>query len=57
MDLCGLDVTGLDVTTNDWVEILGPRQNIDEVADLSGTVAYELLTRIAARVPRRYLAS
>lgn len=57
MDLCGLDVTGLDVTTNDWVEVLGPRQNIDEVADLSGTIAYELLTRIAARVPRRYLAS
>jgi alanine racemase len=55
MDLCSLDVTGLDVTTDDWVEVLGPKQNIDEVANLSGTIAYELLTRIAARVPRRYL--
>jgi alanine racemase len=57
MDLCGLDVTGLDVTINDWAEILGPRQNIDEVAAYSGTIAYELLTRIAARVPRHYLGS
>lgn len=55
MDLCSLDVSALDVTTDDWAEIIGPRQNIDEVADASGTIAYELLTRIAPRVHRRYL--
>ncbi len=55
MDLCSLDVTGLDVSTDDWVEILGQHQNIDEVAEASGTISYELLTRIASRVPRRYI--
>ncbi len=55
MDLSSLDVTGLDVSPDDWVEIIGPHQNIDEIAEAAGTISYELLTRIAARVPRRYI--
>ncbi len=54
MDVFSIDVTGLDVTTDDWVEVLGTHQNLDEVAADAGTIGYELLTRIGARVPRHY---
>lgn len=55
MDLCCLDVTDLDVAVGDWVEILGPDQPVDEVAHASSTISYEILTRIAPRVERRYV--
>jgi len=54
MDAFSMDVTGLDVTTDDWVEILGAHQNLDEVAAVSGTIGYEWLTRLGARLPRHY---
>ncbi len=54
MDVFSVDVTGLAVTTDDWVEILGPQQNLDEVAAAAGTIGYELLTRVGARVQRHY---
>ncbi|MBW8733379.1 MAG: alanine racemase, partial [Asticcacaulis sp.] len=57
MDLCCLDVTDLDVAVGDWVEILGPSQPVDEVAHASSTISYEILTRIAPRVERRYMPS
>jgi len=55
MDLCCLDITGLDVAVGDWVEILGENQPVDEVAHASSTISYEILTRIAARVERHYV--
>ena len=54
MDLLTCDVTGLDVTTGDWVEILGDAQNLDEVATAAGTIGYELLTRLGPRIVRQY---
>ncbi len=54
MDVFSLDVTGLDVSTDDWVEVLGTQQNLDEVAAASGTIGYEWLTRLGARIPRHY---
>ena len=54
MDVFSLDVTGLDVVVGDWVEILGAQQNLDEVAAASGTIGYEWLTRLGARLPRSY---
>ncbi len=55
MDVCALDVTGLDVAIGDPVELFGPHRLIDDAADAAGTISYELLTSITARVPRRYV--
>lgn len=54
MDVFSLDVTGLEVATGDWVEVLGAQQNLDEVATASGTIGYEWLTRLGARLQRHY---
>ncbi len=55
MDAFSMDISGLDVKVDDWIELFGDHQPIDEVAAASGTVAYEWLTRIGARVERRYV--
>lgn len=55
MDVCAVDVTGLDVAVGDTVELFGAQRNIDDAANAAGTIAYELLTSITARVPRRYV--
>ena len=49
-----MDVTGLDVAAGDPVEVFGPNRLIDDAAGAAGTIAYELLTGIMPRVPRRY---
>jgi alanine racemase len=60
MDQCTVDVTGLgDVRQDDEVVLLG-EQGGDaitawEVAGWRGTIGYEVLTSMAARVPRVYL--
>ncbi len=55
MDAFSMDISGLDVTVDDWVELFGAQQFLDEVAAASGTIAYEWLTRIGPRVERRYI--
>ena len=55
MDAFSMDISGLDVRVDDWVELFGAQQSIDEVAAASGTIAYEWLTRIGPRVERRYI--
>lgn len=55
MDMCMLDVTGLPVSPGDVVEIFGPTVDAGEVADLAGTIHYELLCAVSSRVPRVYV--
>lgn len=55
MDVCAIDVTGMDVAIGDPVELFGPDRLIDDAAAAAGTISYELLTSITARVPRRYI--
>jgi len=55
MDVCAVDVTGLDVAVGDRVELFGPNRMLDDAANAAGTIAYELLTSITARVPRIYI--
>jgi alanine racemase len=55
MDAFSMDISGMDVSVDDWVELFGAQQPIDDVATLSGTVAYEWLTRIGPRVARHYI--
>ncbi|WP_288758364.1 alanine racemase [uncultured Brevundimonas sp.] len=55
MDVCAVDVTGLDVAVGDRVELFGPNRRLDDAAAAAGTIAYELLTSITPRVPRAYV--
>lgn len=55
MDVCAVDATDLDVAVGDSVELFGAHRPIDDAAQAAGTIAYELLTSITARVPRHYI--
>ena len=55
MDVCAVDVTGLDVVAGDRVELFGANRPVDAAAAAAGTISYELLTSITARAPRVYL--
>lgn len=55
MDVCAVDASDLDVSVGDTVELFGPNRLIDDAASAAGTLAYELLTSVTARVPRRYV--
>jgi alanine racemase len=52
MDMCMADVTGLEVAEGDEAEIFGPNIPIGELAELCGTIPYEILTSIPGRVKR-----
>ncbi len=60
MDMCMVDVSDIpDVSVDDEVVIIGRQGeeeiSADEVAELCGTISYEILCGISARVPRLYL--
>lgn len=55
MDVCAVDVTGLGVSVGERVELFGANRLLDDAAAAAGTIAYELLTSITARVPRAYV--
>lgn len=50
MDLIALDITGTQLQTRDWVELI----SIQEMAQVCDTISYEILTRVAERVERVY---
>ena len=52
MDTIGVDITGLDYDP-DHLQIIGLRQNIDDVASMAGTIGYEILTSLGSRYTRR----
>lgn len=57
MDLITLDVTGVPVEVahpGAEVEIIGPNQTIDQVAERAGTIPYEILTSLGHRYSRNY---
>ena len=55
MDMCMVDITHLpNVRVGDKVEIFGGVQSADELAQLAGTIPYELLCAVSPRVPRVY---
>lgn len=55
MDMCMADVTGLpEVQSGETAVIYGPGLT-DRAAEQAGTISYELLCRIAPRIPRIYL--
>ena len=52
MDMSMLDVTGLDVKVGDTVTIFGEDPTIVEIADILGTIPYEVLTSVPRRIER-----
>lgn len=57
MDTTVLDVSAVpDVHLGDWAECFGASIAVDEAAAKAGTLGYELLTRVGARVPRVFSA-
>ena len=55
MDMCMIDVTGLQVAVGDEVELMGEHILVTDIANAIGTIPYEVLTGISQRVKRVYL--
>lgn len=56
MDMTMVDLTDLpDVHVGDAVELFGPRQRVDQLAEFLGTIPYELTCAVSKRVPRLYM--
>ena len=56
MDMCMVDVTGVDVKAGDEVILFGPQLTLVELAQRIGTIPYELLTNVSTRVKRVFFA-
>lgn len=55
MDMLAVDLTHApNACPGETVELWGRHVSVDEVAQRAGTIAYELLTGVTARVPRVY---
>jgi alanine racemase len=57
MDTCAIDVTGVDIDEGGEVIIFGETQGhgIADMARQLGTIPYEIMTGISARVKRVYV--
>lgn len=56
MDTIVLDATGCrqPLREDDMVDVIGPGQDLDDVAAAAGTIGYEILTRLGSRFHRTY---
>ncbi|MFD2146968.1 alanine racemase [Mucilaginibacter antarcticus] len=54
MDMCMLDVSGVDVKEGDEVIVFNHQHRIEQLAAQIGTIPYEILTNISQRVKRVY---
>ena len=52
MDMCMLDITGVDAKVGDTVTIFGENPSITELASILGTIPYEILTSVPRRIKR-----
>jgi len=55
MDMCMLDVTGIEVKEGDVVVLFENTQDVNELAEAGSTIPYEILVHISQRVKRIYL--
>ncbi len=54
MDMCAIDVTGLDVKPGDDVVVFGEKLPVTKLAEWQKTIPYEVLTSVSHRVKRLY---
>jgi alanine racemase len=55
MDMCMVDLSDIAAKEGDEVELMGLHITIDELAQKTETISYEILTRISERVKRVYI--
>lgn len=58
MDLIAVDATDAPEATvrrGSWIDILGDRYGVDDLANAAGTIGYEVLTNLGRRFERRFL--
>ena len=57
MDMCMIDLTGKSgVGVGDEIVIFGPANPIEDMADMAGTIPYEIVCAVSKRVHRVYLS-
>ncbi len=56
MDLLTVDITDLQEDP-EALTLIGPHQNVDEIAAAAGTLGYEILTSLGQRYARRYASA
>ena len=54
MDVCMIDVTGIECNEGDTVEIFGPDLPVTQLAEWLETIPYEILTSVSNRIKRVY---
>jgi alanine racemase len=54
MDMCMVDITGIDARVGDEVIVYGEEPSVVDLAEAIDTIPYELLTNISDRVKRVY---
>ncbi|MCI2082428.1 MAG: alanine racemase [Bacteroidales bacterium] len=55
MDMTMLDITGMEAKVGDTVTIFGNRPTVSELADILGTIPYEIFTSLSRRLPRNII--
>jgi Alr-MurF fusion protein len=55
MDMCMLDITGIDTEEGDEVILFNSPETLSALAKMGDTIPYEILTSISPRVKRIYL--
>jgi alanine racemase len=50
-----IDITGIQASVGDEVELMGENVRVSDIAQNIGTIPYEILTGISQRVKRVYL--
>ena len=57
MDLTTIDVSKVPdqlLCTGNYVDLIGPHYDLDEIAKDAGTIGYEILTSLGNRIKRHY---
>lgn len=54
MDLLMIDLTGIDANVGDKVVLFNDQQGLSDIAELLGTIPYEVLTSLSSRIRRVY---
>lgn len=55
MDMIIVDITNQDFKVGDEVEIIGPNQSVQHLANLCETIPYEIMTSLSPRMPRIFV--
>ncbi len=57
MDMCMIDISNYwNIDVGDEFEIWGKNNSLDKMAEMAGTIPYELTCAISKRVPRKYIS-